>query len=129
MPRLFLAAVLALVVSGPAFAADQAKPATSQCFRVSQIDNHTKGDNQTLYLSVRNKEVFRLGMSGSCLTGVSSSDPLVLTPTAGTDLICRPLDLDLKVRMGPGGLTPCIIKDITKLTPEQVAALPPKVKP
>jgi hypothetical protein len=131
MPRLLLAAVLATAVATPALAADQSKPATaSQCFRVSQIDNHTKGDNQTLYLSVRNKkEFYRLGMAGSCLAGISDSDPLVLTPTAGTDLICRPLDLDLKVRMGGGGLTPCIIKDITRLTPEQVAALPPKVKP
>lgn len=131
MQRLLLAAVFAFAASGSALAADPpASAKTSQCFRISQIDNHTKGDNQTLYLSVRNKkEFFRLGMSGSCLAGVSSSDPLVLTPTAGTDLICRPLDLDLKVRMGGGALTPCIIKDITKLTPEQVAALPPKVKP
>lgn len=131
MQPLFLALAVALAASASALAADQPAPTqTSQCFRVSQIDNHTKGDNQTLYLSVRNKkEFYRLDMSGSCLAGVSSSDPLVLTPTAGTDLICRPLDLDLKVRMGGGGLTPCIIKDIAKLTPEQVAALPPKVKP
>ena len=131
MQRLFLVAAVALAASGSALAADQPAPAqTSACFRVSQIDNHTKGDNQTLYLSVRNKkEFYRLDMSGSCLAGVSSVDPLVLTPTAGTDLICRPLDLDLKVRMGGGGLTPCIIKNITRLTPEQVAALPPKVKP
>ena len=129
MSRLLLAAA-ALAIAGPAAAADQAKPApASQCFRISQIDNHTKGDNQTLYLSVRNKEVYRVGMSGSCLAGVSNSDPLVLTPTGGTDLICRPLDVDLKVRMAAGALTPCIIKDITKLTPEQVSALPPKVKP
>lgn len=130
MSRLLLIA-LATAAAFPALAADRPKPAAdgSQCFRVSQIRNHTKGDNQTLYISARNRDVFRLGMSGNCLAGVSSSDPLVLTPTAGNDVICRPLDLDLKVRMGPGGLTPCIIKDITKLTPEQIAALPPKVKP
>ena len=68
-------------------------------------------------------------MSGSCLAGVNSSDPLVLETVGGTDLVCRPLDLDLKVKLGPGGLTPCIIKDITRLTPDQVAALPPKVRP
>ena len=44
-------------------------------------------------------------------------------------MVCRPLDLDLKVKVGAGGLTPCIIKDITRLTPDQVAALPPKVRP
>ena len=132
MQRLILAALAAAALAAPALAQEPAKPAgpSNQCFRMSQIDNHTKGDNQTLYLAVRNnKEFYRLDMSGSCLAGVSSSDPLVLTPTAGTDLICRPLGLDLKVRMGGGGLTPCIIKSITRLTPEQVAALPPKVKP
>ncbi|HEY9234135.1 MULTISPECIES: DUF6491 family protein [Phenylobacterium] len=132
MQRLLLAAAFAALASGPALAADQATaPAqANQCFRVSQIHNHTKADDRTLYLSVRNgKEVFRLDMAGACLAGVSSSGPLVLTPTAGTDLVCRPLDLDLKVRMAPGALTPCIIRSITRLTPEQVATLPPKVRP
>ncbi|KQW72978.1 hypothetical protein ASE17_08455 [Phenylobacterium sp. Root77] len=131
MLRLVLAAALTAALAAPALAQEPAKPAASsaQCFRMSQIDNHTKGDNQTLYLSVRHRDVYRLDMSGSCLAGASSNDALVMTPTAGIDLICRPLDLDLKVRTSPGMLSPCIIKDITKLTPDQIAALPPKVKP
>lgn len=130
-PLLILASVVAFAGAAPALAADPAKPATgSQCFRVSQIQNHTKGDSKTLYLSVKPKrEVYRLGMSGNCLAGVNSSDPLVLETVGGTDLVCRPLDLDLKVKMGPAGLSPCIIKDITKLTPAQAAALPPKIRP
>ncbi|WP_312161448.1 DUF6491 family protein [Phenylobacterium sp.] len=133
MQRLFLTAAAALtaLAAAPAFAAEPAAPAasSSQCFRMSQIRNHTKGDNQTLYLSVRSKDVYRLGMSGACLAGATSNDALVLQPTAGIDLICRPLDLDLKVRTGAGMLSPCIIKDITRLTPDQIAALPPKIKP
>ena len=125
------AALCAAAAPAPALAADPAKPAAGpQCFRVSQIQNHTKGDAKTLYLSVKPKrQVYRLGMSGSCLAGVNSSDPLVLETVGGTDMVCRPLDLDLKVKVGAGGLTPCIIKDITRLTPDQVAALPPKVRP
>jgi hypothetical protein len=131
MQRLVLAAALTAALAGPALAQEPAKPAaaSSQCFRMSQIDNHTKGDDQTLYLSVRHRDVYRLSMSGNCLAGASSNDALVMQPTAGVDLICRPLDLDLKVRTSPGMLSPCIIKDITKLTPEQAAALPPRVKP
>ena len=131
MQRLVLAAALTAALAAPAFAQEPAKPAaaSSQCFRMSQIDNHTKGDDQTLYLSVRHRDVYRLSMSGNCLAGASSNDALVMQPTAGVDLICRPLDLDLKVRTSPGMLSPCIIKDITKLTPEQAAALPPRVKP
>ncbi|CAN7498415.1 DUF6491 family protein [Phenylobacterium sp. LjRoot164] len=131
MQRLVLAAALTAALAAPAFAQEPAKPAASsnQCFRMSQIDNHTKGDDQTVYLSVRHRDVYRLGMAGNCLAGASSNDALVMAPTAGVDLICRPLDLDLKVHTSPGMLSPCIIKDITKLTPDQVAALPPKVKP
>lgn len=132
MQRLFLtaAAALAAFAAVPALAAEPAPAASSNtCFRMSQIDNHTKGDDQTLYLSVRHRDVYRLDMSGSCLAGASSNDALVMQPTAGVDLICRPLDLDLKVRTSPGILSPCIIKDITRLSPEQVAALPPKTKP
>ena len=133
MQRLIVLASAAALcaAAAPALAADPAKPSAGpQCFRVSQIQNHTKGDAKTLYLSVKPKrQVYRLGMSGSCLAGVNSSDPLVLETVGGTDMVCRPLDLDLKVKVGAGGLTPCIIKDITRLTPDQVAALPPKVRP
>lgn len=131
MQRLILAALAAAALAAPSLAQEPAKPAgpSNQCFRMSQIDNHTKGDDQTVYLSVRHRDVYRLGMSGNCLAGASSNDALVMAPTAGVDLICRPLDLDIKVHTNPGMLSPCIIKDITKLTPEQVAALPPKIKP
>ncbi|WGU41314.1 DUF6491 family protein [Phenylobacterium sp. NIBR 498073] len=131
MQRLILAALAAAALAAPALAQEPAKPAgpSNQCFRMSQIDNHTKGDDQTVYLSVRHRDVYRLGMSGNCLAGASSNDALVMAPTAGVDLICRPLDLDIKVHTNPGMLSPCIIKDITKLTPEQAAALPPKIKP
>ena len=98
MQRLILAALAAAALAAPALAQEPAKPAgpSNQCFRMSQIDNHTKGDDQTVYLSVRHRDVYRLGMSGNCLAGASSNDALVMQPTAGVDLICRPLDLDLK---------------------------------
>ena len=128
---LVMTSAFALAASAlPALAADQAKPETgSQCFRMSQIRNHTKADDQTLYFSVGSRDVYRLDMSGACLAGTSSSDPLILETVGGPDLICRPIDLSLKVKLGNVGVSPCIIKEITKLTPDQIAALPPKVKP
>lgn len=132
MKRLLVvtSAVALVAAAFPALAADQAKPETgSQCFRMSQIRNHTKADSQTLYFSVGARDVYRLDMSGACLAGTSSSDPLIMETVGGTDLICRPIDLNLKVKTGNVGVSPCIIKEITRLTPDQVAALPPKVKP
>lgn len=126
------AAVAALALGAGASAAAEPAPtpaSTNTCFRMSQIQNHTKGDNQTLYLRIRNRDVWRLDMTGNCLAGASTNDALVMEPVSGNDLICRPLDLGLKVRMGPGALSPCIIKSMTRLTPDEIAALPAKVRP
>ena len=98
------------------------------CFRMSQIRNHKKLDNSTLLVEVGNGSVYRWEMGGSCLAGTTSSDPLIMTPVAGTDVICRPIDLDLKVKSGPIA-SPCIIKAFRKLTPDEVAALPAKARP
>ena len=134
MPRLTLVAAIAAAALGGATAAAaqpaaQSTPTANPCFRMSEIQNHTKADNQTLYLAIRNRDVFRLDMTGNCLAGASTNDPLVMEPVSGNDLICRPLDLSLKVHVGPGALSPCIIKQITRLTPDEIAALPPKVRP
>jgi hypothetical protein len=121
-------AALAIGMAG-ACAAQPAPAAKPQCFRLSDMENHTVGGPSTLYVGVRPKMVYRFEMSGSCLSGASSSDALVLEPIPGTNLICRPLDLDLKIRTAGGMLSPCIIKSITKLTPAEVAALPKKLRP
>lgn len=98
------------------------------CFRMSQIRNHKKFDSSTLLVEVGNGSVYRWEMGGACLAAATSSDPLIMSPVAGNDLICRPIDLNLKVKSGPIA-SPCIIKRFQKLTPDEVAALPAKVRP
>ncbi|MDO8801037.1 DUF6491 family protein [Phenylobacterium sp.] len=116
------------LTAGASQALAQEPAAGRQCFRVSQMDGHRVADPRTLYVGVRNKEVFRIDMHGACLAGANMGDPLVIETTGGTDLVCRPIDLDLKVA-GTIGLSPCIVKSITKLTPPQIVSLPPKLKP
>ena len=123
LPLLFAAAALA----GGASQALAQEPGR-QCFRVSQMDGHRVGDPRTLYVGVRNKEVFRIDMHGACLAGADMGDPLVIETVGGNDLVCKPIDIDLKVA-GTIGLSPCIVKSITRLTPPQVASLPPKLRP
>lgn len=121
-----LAAMALTVGASQALAADPAPG--RQCFRVSQMDGHTVGDSKTLYVGIRNKDVFRIDMRGACLAGANMGDPLVIETVGGNDMVCRPIDLDLKVA-GTIGLSPCIVGAITKLTPAQIASLPPKLKP
>jgi len=47
----------------------------------------------------------------------------------GSGMICRPIDLDLRVSVGRRMSTPCIASKLTQLTPEEAAALPKGLKP
>jgi hypothetical protein len=121
-----LAAAPAVSAAAPAAQADPAR-ASTPCFRLSDLGGHTIASSDTLYYSVRRKEVYKFNFSGSCLAGVTTSDPLVLEPLGASSQICKPMDLNLGVA-GPMSRR-CIIKSIERLTPEQAAALPKKLKP
>ena len=123
-------ATAALVLGTAAIAQAAANPATpaEQCFRSRDMSNHRRVDDQTLYLKVGVKDVYRLQSKGKCFTGLTSTEPLVIKTTGGSGMICRPLDLDLSVKHG-NIATPCIVDSITKLTPEEVAAIPKGQKP
>lgn len=132
---MFRAAVLAMACLAAASAAPAATPAAAPapaatktpCFRLADLGGHKIAASDTLYYSVRHKEVYKFTFSGSCLAGVTDSDPLVLEPLGASSQICKPMDLNLGVA-GPVSRR-CIIKSIERLTPEQAAALPKKLKP
>jgi hypothetical protein len=127
---LVLTAATALAAAGPALAAPKAA-AAKQCFRTQDIGNHTVGDSHTLYLSVGGMSVYRVTMRNVCLGGISSSDPIELSARGGSGSICEADDLDVRATLaGGGGLsTRCLIDDLVKLTPAEVAALPKGAKP
>jgi hypothetical protein len=96
----------------------------NSCFWTRDLRNHTVGDDHTLYFNVGGRSVLRVETSGACLAGVSSSDPIVLRDRASTGQVCSPLDLDISARGAR-----CIITGMTRLTPEEAAALPRRVRP
>ena len=102
--------------------------AGGQCFRSHDIRNHTVGDNKTLLIDVQGKGAYRVTMKGSCLAGATSSDPIITRSPPGSTIICKPIDMDVAISKG-GFATPCIVESIAKMTPEEVAALPRKLKP
>jgi hypothetical protein len=118
---------VAVVAPGPP------PPMAEHCFRTHDITNHTIGDDHTLYISVNSRDVYKLEMSGSCLAGATSSDPIIMREPPGTPYACRPIDLDISIShggLGPGGIpTPCIVKSMVHLPPAEVAALPARLRP
>jgi hypothetical protein len=124
-----------LAVTAPAYAASApaggkdapAKPART-CFALSDWDNWSAPDRDTLYLKVRNRDVYQVDLHRGTSMLTSPGVHLV-SIVRGVDTVCGPLDLDLRVSDGFGMAMPIMAKSITKLTPEQIAAIPKKDRP
>jgi hypothetical protein len=99
-----------------------------QCIRSHDIRNHTIADRETLLLSGRDKSTYRVTVKGSCLAGATSSDPIITRNPPGSSIICKPIDMDIGISKNDFE-SQCIVDSIVKLTPEQVAALPRKLRP
>ncbi|MGA0607747.1 hypothetical protein ACO2Q0_17280 [Phenylobacterium sp. VNQ135] len=102
--------------------------AGADCFRTSDIRNHTIVNSQTLMIRVNRGEVYRVTMAGACLAGAISSDPLIMRQPPGSPIVCRPLDLDIGVAKG-GMDTRCIVDSIVRASPAEVEALPRRLRP
>ena len=121
------AAIGALGLAGSAHAdAPAAKPRTP-CFFTRDWSGWRSPDAKTIYLRVRVNEIYQLDLSyGSSL--LTWPDSHLINEVRGTDSVCAPIDLDLKVA-NDHIVEPLFIKSIAKLTPEQVAAIPKKFLP
>ena len=113
----------ALAVTLPA--AVVAQPNTAQpCFRLSHLDNSRMADNnRVMFLRVSGNQFFRMDFTTSC--NRSGNEPLVVRPV-NDDLICHAIDLNVSVRNTREG---CIPTSLTRLTPEEVAQIPPQDRP
>ena len=112
---------------GPAPAVGTGLP-RGQCIRSQEIRNHTIADNHTMLIDVNGRATYRITVGGACLGGAVSSDPIVTRQPPGSTIICRPIDMDLAISKG-GFESQCIVHSIVKMSPEEVAALPRKLKP
>jgi len=117
------------VAAAPSARAVEKPAVAAKCFSMSDVRNHTVGDEHTLYLNVAGRSVYRVDMRNNCLGGMSSTDPIELK-SHGSGSICGAEDLDIGASVNGGGLpSRCIVDTLSRLTPSQAAALPAKVKP
>lgn len=135
LTRITRAALIGLAVAGfgasaASAAQGDAKPAKPprQCFYLSDWRGWSAPDKNTLYLKVRNREIYRVDLSYGSNQLTWPGNHLV-SVVRGTDSICSPMDLDLRVSDGMGFAMPIRAKTITKLTPEQIQAIPKKDRP
>jgi hypothetical protein len=115
-----------LGLAAPPALADSAGQA---CFYPNQWQNWTSPSPEVIYLRVNVNDVYRLDVVGGGTSQLQYPGAHLISDYHGTAIVCSPVDLDLYVAASHGTRVPVIVKSMTKLTPEEVAALPPKAKP
>ena len=128
---LALAATLTLAASAgsqQAPAKPAAKPAQS-CFWVHDVDGFNAPDDQTLYIRVGIRQVYKLTLFGNCMD-ISWVQHIGLV-THGMNNVCEGTNPDVDVidREVGVGRERCPVSAVQKLTPDQVAALPKGQRP
>ena len=122
-----IAALAAFGLAGAAHADTPAAKQRTPCFFTRDWSGWRSPDGKTIYLRVNVNTIYQidLSFSSSLLTWPDSH---LINEVRGSDSICSPIDLDLKVA-NDHVVEPLFVKSIAKLTPEQVAAIPKKYLP
>jgi hypothetical protein len=107
----------------------QAAPAkVNNCFMSSDWQGWSAPNPNTLYLRVRMHDVYRVDLaSGS--NQLTWPGVHLVSRMHGSNYICSPLDLSLSVSDSSGVASPLFVKAITKLSPQEAAAIPRKYQP
>ncbi len=129
--RAGLLTTVLMAAAAPALADAPAKDAAPKparaCFSLSDWQGWSAPDKDTLLMRVRNRDVYRVELSHGT-NQLTSPGVHIVSIVRGTDQVCRPIDLDLRVSDGHFAM-PIMAKTITKLTKEEVAALPKRDRP
>lgn len=103
---------------------------SKQCFHMSEMQGWKAPDSKTMYIRVGVNRYFRVDLAYECPT-LKSIGAFLVTKAHGSDLVCDPIDWDLKVaEPPPGGMAePCMVKAMRPMTADEVKAIPPEFKP
>ena len=127
-----LNAACAVVAGGAlaltATAAAAADYSAGDCFLSYQWQGWSSPSPDVLYLRVNIADVYKVTLSGGSSQLQNPSVHLV-SIVRGGPRICSAVDLDLKIADSNGFKSPLIARTLTKLTPEEIAAIPKKYRP
>ena len=127
MKSILTLAAVACLAAGAAQAADTAKPKPHRaCFWTRDVNSWSAADDHTVYIKVGVKDVYRLDLMGAC-PDIDWSWKMGLE-SHGSSSICSALDATI-IAKSPIGPQRCPVREVTKLTPQEIAALPPKHRP
>ncbi len=122
-------AAAALCLAAPVAHADSPGHADRGCFLASEWSGWKSPSPSVIYLRVNVNTIYRLDLSAGS-NQLQEPDVHLVSQIRGSDWICSPLDLQLEVADSLGVFRePLIVKSITRLTPDEVKAIPAKYRP
>lgn len=130
--KIALAALAAATLALPIDAAARSpvEPAAARpknnCFWADSVSNFRAADQNTVFLRVGVKDVYRLDMLSRCHEIDWTQKIGILS--RGSNRICSGLDAEL-ITPSPIGPMRCPVKTVTRLTPEEIALLPKGSRP
>jgi len=128
------AAAAAALIALPAAAANGADMprrslAAADCFSARDWTDWSSPSPDVIYLKVRNREVYRVDLLPAGKLGLERPGKYLVSTQRGSSRVCSPVDLDLKLGDLSGFSTPLFPQAITRLTRDEIAALPRKDRP
>lgn len=108
-----------------------AEPAGAQrapCFFINQWQGWKAPSPDVLYLKVNMHDIYKVELSAGS-SQLQWPDVHLVSISRGSDSVCSAIDLDLAVADTNGFKEHLIAKSLTKLTPEEAAAIPKKYRP
>jgi len=109
-------------------ASAQAAGAAQNCFLSQDWQGWSSPAPNVLYLKVGLHDVYKVGLSGGS-SQLQNPGVHLVSIVRGSSNVCSAIDLDLKVADNNGFATPLIADTLTKLTPDEIAAIPKKYRP
>lgn len=104
------------------------KPASAPCFFITQWNGWKSPSPRVIYLGVNMHDVYKLDLAADS-TQLGWPDVHLVSDVRGSSSICSAIDLQLYVSDNHGFREPLFPSKLTKLTPEEVAAIPKKFRP
>ncbi len=122
-------AAMSLAAGAASAAPERSRTPGTPCFFITQWQGWKAPSPNVLYLGVNMHDVYKVDLSGD-VPQLQWPDAHLISEVRGSDSICTALDLQLYVSDIHNdfkiGLIP---RTLTKLTPEEVAAIPKKYRP
>jgi hypothetical protein len=128
MRTLFAATLALAALCGASFASAQepnsAAAPNSNCFYSSNWRSWSApGDSNILLLRVRSNDIYRIELSPNTRVH-KRPERFLVNNLNGGPWVCSALDLDLRLNDPQGFSQPLIARTLTRLSPEEVAAIP-----